>query len=214
MTPGVVHRQLVVMVKRPVAGQVKTRLARDIGVAQATSFYRHATSSVISRLARDSRWQTLVAITPDTAMGSSCLFHSVPCIAQGGGDLGARMGRIMERLPPGPVVIVGSDCLALSNTQIDRAYKVLGNHDAVVGPADDGGYWLIGLKRRLRCPNVFAHVRWSTPETYADTLHHMAKLRVGILETLRDVDTGADFERMHRLRGRRILPAVGLSGGP
>lgn len=200
------HKQLVVMVKRPIAGQVKTRLARDVGVAQATSFYRHATRNVVSRLARDARWQTVLAVTPDTAIASNVFASKGPRCAQGTGDLGQRMDRIMGSLPPGPVVIIGSDSPAISGTHINAAFEKLGAHDAVIGPALDGGYWLIGLKRFPRCPHIFNNVRWSSAHTLVDTMRNIADLRVAMLEPLSDVDTGADLRASCALHGRRILP--------
>ncbi len=202
------QKRLVVMVKMPVAGQVKTRLARDVGVARATSFYRHATANIVRRLAHDARWQTLLAVAPDNALGANVFAGDISQLPQGSGDLGQRMGRIMSAFPPGPMVIVGSDCLALSNTHIKKAFDQLGGHDAVLGPAHDGGYWLIGLKRMPRCPEVFDDVRWSSANACADTLRNMARLRVAMLETLSDVDTGADLKAAHRLQGRRVLPVV------
>jgi len=200
------QKHLVVMVKRPIAGQVKTRLARDLGIAQATSFYRHATTSVACRLARDARWQSLLAVSPDIAVDTPVFAHSIPRCPQGKGDLGERMGRIMRAMPPGPVVIIGSDCPAVSAQHINAAFQRLGTHDAVIGPALDGGYWLIGLKRFPRCPRVFDNVRWSSVHTYADTLANMADLRVALLEPLSDVDTGADLKALGALQGRCVLP--------
>ncbi len=202
------QKRLVVMVKRPIAGQVKTRLARDVGVAQSTSFYRHATASVIGRLARDTRWQTLLAVTPDNAVGTAVFAGNVPRLPQGSGDLGQRMGRLMSALPPGPVVIVGSDCPAMSGRHIKAAFDKLGSHDAVIGPALDGGYWLIGLKRHPRRPHIFDNVRWSSAYTRDDTTRNMAGMRIAMLELLSDVDTGADLKALHGLKGRFVLPLV------
>ncbi len=67
------------------------------------------------------------------------------------------------------------------------------NHDAVFGPAVDGGYWLVGMKRRPWLRGVFADVRWSSPHALADTLANLAGRRVLLLDRLRDVDTGADL---------------------
>src|SRR4249920_3926098 len=79
--------RLVVMAKAPVAGAVKTRLAREIGVATATRFARQATAALLQRLARDPRWQTTLAVSPDAAVASRCWPPGIARIAQGRGDL-------------------------------------------------------------------------------------------------------------------------------
>lgn len=197
---------LVVMVKEPVAGCVKTRLGQDIGVAAATRFYRHTTAAVVSRLRQNARWTVVLAISPDSRLATPMFAPGIPRVLQGGGDLGQRMQRIMERFPPGPVIIVGSDCPTLDGGPIERAFRSLGNHDGAIGPAPDGGYWLIGLRRRPTCPRIFHDVRWSTEHARQDTLRNMTGLRVAALNSLRDVDTGDDFSNAQEVLGRRILP--------
>jgi glycosyltransferase A (GT-A) superfamily protein (DUF2064 family) len=110
------------------------------------------------------------------------------------------MGRVLARLPPGPVVIVGSDIPDIEAADIAVAFARLGTHDWVVGPADDGGYWLIGARRRpsLRLP--FAGVRWGGPQALSDTLAKLRGRRVARLRNLSDVDRAADWHawRAHR----------------
>lgn len=199
---------LVVMVKEPMAGQVKTRLCKDIGVAAATNFYRHTMECVVARVTCPPKWQTVLAVAPDHAMLTPGLPRNTLRIAQGPGDLGARMHRVMIALPPGPVIIIGSDCPSVDQPAIDRAFRCLGAHDAVIGPSPDGGYWLIGLKRFPTCPAIFHNVRWSTPMAYEDTCANMEHLRVTMTEQRSDVDTGEDLARCGRLLGRRILPRI------
>ena len=106
------------------------------------------------------------------------------------------MQRVFDGMPPGPVVIVGADIPGVERHHIWAAFKALGQSDAVIGPADDGGYWLIGLKRRPRIPQIFDGVRWSGPHAMSDTLQNLKGHRVARLDTLIDVDTGADLERL------------------
>src|SRR5262249_40288379 len=101
--------RLVVMAKAPAAGAVKTRLARALGIAIATRFARHATATLLQRLAPDPRWQTILAVTPDVAVNSRCWPRGVVRVRQGDGNLGTRMQRIMDELPPGPPVLIGTD---------------------------------------------------------------------------------------------------------
>jgi hypothetical protein len=187
-------RHVVIMARAPRLGTVKRRLARDIGELAAWRFYRHGLVALARRLHGGGRWHSWLAVTPDRAMRGPwpLLWRVIP---QGPGDLGARMGRLFQDLPPGPVVIVGSDIPDIGPAHIARAFALLGSHDWVFGPAVDGGYWLIGSRRRPARLNPFAGVRWSSPHTLADTLANLPGARVAFLEELQDVDTGADLRR-------------------
>ncbi|KAB7739896.1 DUF2064 domain-containing protein [Parvibaculum sedimenti] len=195
-------RQLVVMAKAPRMGRVKTRLAKGIGAVEATRFYRCASLDLLCRVGADPRWQTVLALSPDRSVHENGVWPAhLPRIAQGEGDLGQRMGRLMRDLPPGPVVIVGCDIPDIDAHHIACAFEALGQADAVFGPADDGGYWLVGMRRRPRVVEIFEHVRWSSEHALADTLANVegAGLRVSLLETLSDIDTAEDYLRW---RGR------------
>ena len=192
-------KHLVVFVKAPRMGRVKTRLARDIGAVAARSFYWRTTRTILRELQGAGRWRPWLAIAPDAAVNAR---RSWPPdwrrIGQGPGGLGERMGRIMRRMPEGPVVIVGSDIPDIGARHVEHAFRALGDHDAVFGPAADGGYWLVGLRRRPRVPGIFRDVRWSTPFALADTLANLDPRRVATLETLEDIDDGADWNRWRR----------------
>jgi rSAM/selenodomain-associated transferase 1 len=190
--------QLVVMAKRPEMGRVKTRLAKGMGPVAATRFYRQTTFDLLHRLGRDPRWQTVLALSPDRAVHENGLWpQDLPRVAQGPGDLGDRMGRLMRDLPPGPVVIVGSDIPDIARALVADAFAALGRHDAVIGPADDGGYWLIGLRRRPRVVEIFDNVRWSGEHARADTLWNLTRagLSLATLPVLGDIDTYEDYMR-------------------
>ena len=190
--------QLVVMAKRPALGAVKTRLAKGIGAVAAAKFYRRTSLDLLHRIGADPRWQTLLALSPDRAVHDGGVWpQAIPRIAQGPGDLGARMGRLMRDLPPGPVVIVGSDIPDIAPIHIAEAFARLGKADAVFGPSEDGGYWLVGLRRRPRVAEIFDAIRWSSEHALADTLRNVerAGLSVAKLETLSDIDTGDDYAR-------------------
>ena len=195
--------RLVIFTKAPVGGSVKTRLARQLGVAVAMRFARHSTAALLDRLTRDPRWQTVVATTGGAHSGGRFWPRA---LSQGGGDLGQRMQRCLERLPPGPVVIVGTDIPRIRRAHIARALRELGRHDVVFGPAADGGYWLVGLRRRPRIRKLFEGVRWSRAETLADTLQNLHACSVYFLPELRDVDVACDFAASAGDLGRRVLP--------
>lgn len=197
--------QLVIMVKAPVAGSVKTRLAEGMGFAPAAAFYRHATSALLRRLALHPGWCTWLGVAPDSELASRVWRQGPHRFAQGGGDLGARMQRVMDGLPPGPVVIIGSDIPGIRPRHIKSAFRALGGHDAVFGPAPDGGYWLVGLKRFPRTPQAFSNVRWSSRETLADTLANVGGLDVAMLGELDDVDTVEDLKAFGGTTGRVVV---------
>lgn len=93
-----------------------------------------------------------------------------------------------------PVCLIGADIPGITRAHIARAFAALGGHDAVFGPADDGGYWLVGAKHPARLPHgLFGNVRWSTEHALADTLRTLPGWRIALTDTLRDVDTGADL---------------------
>jgi rSAM/selenodomain-associated transferase 1 len=196
---------LVVMAKEPVAGAVKTRLARGLGVAAATRFARHASAALLQRLAPDPRWQTILAVTPDVAVGNRCWPRGIVRVRQGHGDLGCRMQRIMEMLPPGPVAIIGTDVPNITPALIARAFQRLGSDHAVFGRALDGGYWLVGMRRRPRVLQAFANVRWSSEHALLDTLARLSHVAVAFVATLPDVDDAKSFGTASSQFGRRIL---------
>lgn len=198
---------LVVMAKEPRAGAVKTRLARDIGAVRATGFYRKSLFNLLRRVGPDTRWKTLVAVSPDTAVDARVWPAELGLVRQGRGDLGARMQRVFDRLLPGPVVIIGTDIPEIAPRHIAAAFKALGSSDAVLGPGDDGGYWSVGLSRTPKIHSLFGNVRWSSAHTLSDTLANMNGLRVTQLARLHDVDDGSGYRTLKDAAGRVILPA-------
>ncbi len=192
--------RLIVMAKQPRAGAVKRRLARGIGTVAATRFYRTTLRHTLMRLGADPRWQTYLAVTPDLALCEPC-WPSWPCvmrIPQGEGDLGARMQRVFDAMPPGPAVLVGSDIPAICPTHIAEAFRCLGRADAVFGPAEDGGYWLVGFRRRPGRLSPFDGVPWSTDHALTATCDNLKGRTVALTDTLSDVDTPEDFGLLKR----------------
>lgn len=205
--------RLVIMAKQPIAGAVKSRLAgggrgakAGIGVAAATRFYRTALRHTVLRLATDQRWQTFLAISPAPTRLSACWprVPSLSHIGQESGCLGARMQGLFDCLPKGPVIIVGSDIPAIRPAHIAEAFHCLGDADAVFGPAHDGGYWLVGLKRSPRRLAPFEGVPWSSARTLAATIENLRGARIALTHTLRDVDGRDDFHS-ERHKAERLI---------
>ncbi len=184
------------MVKEPRPGRVKTRLGRDIGMVAAAWWFRHQTRALIRRL-RDPRWTLVLAVSPDRdGLSSRTWPRDLPRVAQGRGDLGVRMGRMLRGMPPGPVCLIGADIPGISKTHIWRAFGALGRNQMVFGPAPDGGYWLVGAQRYGALPSgLFSGVRWSTDQALADTMASVPGCRIALLDLLHDVDTAADLQR-------------------
>jgi hypothetical protein len=180
--------RLIVFARAPRLGAVKRRLARGIGAMAALRFYRRQLAATLREAARPGPWRAAIAATPDRARARWP--RRLEVRPQGGGDLGARMARAMR--PYRRVVVVGSDIPGLRAADFRAAFRALGRADAVFGPAEDGGYWLVGLGPR-RPARPFAGVRWSSEHTLADTLANFRGRRVATLRVLRDVDTAADL---------------------
>lgn len=179
---------VIVFARAPRLGAVKRRLARGIGAMAALRFYRGQLAATLSAVAGDGRWRTLLATTPRGARARWP--RRLRRIGQGEGDLGARMHRAMRRFRR--VVLVGSDIPGLARADIAAAFRALGRAQAVFGPAEDGGYWLVGMGPR-RPAHPFAAVRWSSADALMDTIANFHGRRVALLRSLRDVDTAADL---------------------
>lgn len=191
---------LVVFVKAPVIGGAKSRLASGVGRVEAWRLYRAMTAGVLRRL-RDRRWSLVIAAAPDAAI--SRRFPGVwpddlPRRPQGGGDLGARQARVFARR--GPTIVIGSDAPQVSRDHLARAFRNLRRADAVIGPAQDGGYWLLGLNAPAP-PGLFERIRWSHTATREDLeaqLRRFDRSRIVRLEMLRDIDEAADLHALRR----------------
>jgi len=197
------RRHLVLFVRAPRWGVGKRRLARDIGDAAALRFERAMLGLLLRRLARDRRWRLRLAVTPDHARWRARLWpRGIPVAAQGTGDLGTRMRRALAMCPPGPAVLVGSDIPALAAHHIAAAFRLLGRHDLVFGPAADGGFWLVGARRSPHLPPLFGPVRWSGPHALADVLNNLPRrVSVGVAARLEDVDDSLSYHRLAARRG-------------
>ena len=197
------RRHLVLFVRAPQLGRGKRRLARTIGDVATVRFERLMLALLLRRLAVARRWRLRIAVTPDKARRQASRWRRcVEAIGQGGGDLGIRMRRALDTCPPGPVVLVGGDIPALSVRHIAAAFRVLGGHDLVFGPAEDGGFWLVGARRSRHLPPLFERVRWSGPDALSDTLAGLPRrVTVGFVDRLEDVDDGEAYRRLMPRRG-------------
>jgi rSAM/selenodomain-associated transferase 1 len=196
-------KQLVVVFARAARyGAVKSRLARDLGPLETLRFYRTTLARILRTIGTDPRWQTTIALTPDAAVDAGDhLTGGLRLKTHGGGDLGARMVRALRGAGARPALIIGSDIPDITPARISAAFRALGRAPFVLGPAADGGYWLIGARHPERLPrNTLAGIRWSSVHARADTIAALGADRVAILPfELEDID---DVQAHRRWRAR------------
>jgi len=200
------RRQLVIMVKEPVMGRVKTRLSQQLGFVRATMFYRQTLAQVIGRLAFDRRWHTSLSVAPTSAVHSTMLPLGPARLAQDRGDIGQRMQSIFDCGAAGPVVVIGTDIPGVQPCDIANAFGALGRHDLVFGPAEDGGFWLVGMRRTPRILKAFDKIRWSSEHTLHDTLVGLDDgVSVAFVRRHSDADEARDLVHLAPILGRRVL---------
>jgi rSAM/selenodomain-associated transferase 1 len=207
--------RLVIFAREPVPGRVKTRLAEGLGAGPAAAAYGALLDHTLA-VARRSEVELLIALAevPDPRWRPS-----IGCRVeiQGRGDLGSRMAECFRRrFTEGSerAVIVGSDIGRLRAAHITAAFAALDHRPVVLGPADDGGYWLVG--QQSPGMDLFSGIPWSRPETLAATRDRLLALGVewSELETLPDIDTVEDLQkaiedrRIDRGLRRRLAAAV------
>jgi rSAM/selenodomain-associated transferase 1 len=191
--------RVLIFLKAPQPGRVKTRLAASIGPRAACEVYKALVEQQLARLPKD--WPVDVHFTPPGALDAMrrWLGHGYDYFPQVEGDLGDRLASAVQQTfqrGAGPVTCIGADCPSLNARHLNEALRALSRGaDLVFGPASDGGYYLVGLKQAHTC--IFRNIPWSAPNTLEASLR-VAKqqgLRVEQLETLADVDTAEDLER-------------------
>jgi rSAM/selenodomain-associated transferase 1 len=190
-------QRLSVFLKAPRPGEVKTRLARELGAEAACAAYCQMVECLFEQIS--SLESVELRFTPDDAAQEFRRWHRPGwrLAPQGEGDLGIRLRRTfadafkegLER-----VVVIGSDCPAVTVQDIEAGWAALDRHDLVIGPARDGGYWLIGL--RISQPHLFEGIEWSSVKVLAQTIRKAESTGMTIerLRELNDIDTRRDWE--------------------
>lgn len=193
-------RTVLIYAKPPRIGLSKTRLAASLSPTEARRI-AHMTLARSVRAAMDPRWQTRLYCAPDRALGETLGGRwpvRLPRHSQGAGDLGARLHKGLYEAPRGAVIFMGTDAPDLSPALIWRGFQLLRCHDAVFGPASDGGFWLFGVHKRLAMPRLFSPVRWSGPHALSDLKGNLPdRARVAHLPTLIDIDDVEDWRAWH-----------------
>ncbi|MCE1272943.1 MAG: TIGR04282 family arsenosugar biosynthesis glycosyltransferase [Chlorobiales bacterium] len=189
------NRLLVVFSRNPVAGRVKTRLAASIGDREALAVYEHL-RDITERETSKAECDRAVYYSDFIPENDLFLKSDTRALLQSGADLGERMHRaFIDAFTLGyrHVVLIGTDCPDLSAFLIDRAFESLAEFDVVLGPARDGGFYLIGLKHAV--PELFLGRRWSTSAVLTESLNIIRSLKkeYTLLPALSDIDTIDDL---------------------
>lgn len=192
-------RCIILFVKAPVEGLVKTRLAGRIGTRNALTLYRAFVSDIRHTLAHiDSDIRIYYHPEGYDRLVNDWLGSDTPLFLQEGDDLGARMYNALAQAFVdgfGSALLIGSDVPELTLTLLTDAFSALETHPAVIGPAIDGGYYLIGFNQNTLFKDAFTGVPWSTPDVSKTTLSRFQAIgrRPHLLPLLRDIDTFADL---------------------
>jgi len=201
---------LAVMLKVPGAIEVKSRLAKSIGVEQAIIAYRLMVETFLAQLPTGSVRE--IYYTPAQAEGEikSWLGGQYTYYCQVDGDLGNRLSSACdESLGRGgeAVVLMGGDCPCINQSVIKEVAKGLNRKDIVIGPTLDGGYYLIACKQPI--PNLFKSINWGTDSVFLETLERIKTLglTVFILNPLEDVDDLASWQRAEVYINEEVAPA-------
>jgi hypothetical protein len=184
--------RLVLFARYPTAGACKTRLIPALGPAGAADLHRRLTERTMAVL-RASRAPVTVAFTgASAAQFAAWLGPDVGLVEQVEGDLTARL---MACLDPAPVIFFGADTPDLAPQHVEAAIAALERHDIVIGPAEDGGYYLIGMRTAL--PELLTDMPWSTDQVLPETLARLVRRGIApvLLETLADCDRPEDLAR-------------------
>ncbi|MEO7300080.1 MAG: TIGR04282 family arsenosugar biosynthesis glycosyltransferase [Verrucomicrobiota bacterium] len=195
--------KLIIFAKAPRPGQVKSRLASSIGEIAACEAYQKITRLLLDNL--HGLENVEIRFAPDEAESEmrKWLGHGYEYAPQGSGDLGERLQRaFQENFSAGNqrVIVIGSDCPYVTKQDIEAAANALTLKDVVLGPANDGGYWLMGLRKPQ--PALFQEIPWSSEKVLETTLIRIseAQLSFQLLHKLHDIDVAEDWQKF--LRGR------------
>ncbi len=196
---------LLVFTKAPVPGRVNTRLQPALSPQAAADLQCRLIERTLTTVSESRLPSQLWIDRPHPFLRARAETLGIPCFRQSGENLGQRMQRAAARALASheAVVIIGTDCPALDTDYLHRAGGMLASRDAVLGPAIDGGYVLLGLRRADA--QVFAGVTWSSPAVLEQTRDNLRRLgwRWAELEALRDIDRPEDLAWM-----RATMPAL------
>ena len=190
---------IIVFVRTPEIGKVKTRLAKSIGDQSALTIYKLLLKHTAA-VPHDLSFSKVVyysEIVRENDYWDATVFQKK---VQKGSDLGERMQNAFEtEFKEGyeKILIIGSDIFDLKPTHITTAFEALETHDITIGPSLDGGYYLLGMKELY--PTLFKNKKWSTDSVLEHTLKDLKQQNIKLLEALNDIDTFEDLQQQPEL---------------
>lgn len=186
---------LIIFMKAPIVGRVKTRLAYSIGVEPATMMYRLMCEHCLN-LALPQSCDIIIAYDDEEKATLPSYLKEKTLFYQTGDDLGERMHNAFKRVfEQGykSAILIGSDIPEVDECILEEAFSLLAQNDAILSPTYDGGYYLIGFHQKTFCKEAFEGITYSQKDVYANTLLKLSHLRVTKGEMLRDIDTFEDL---------------------
>jgi len=188
------NKALLIFIKNPEKGKVKTRIAKTAGEEKAFQIYLELSKHTRS-IAQKLKVNRLLFYSQFINTSDDWESIDFQKYLQVNGDLGDRMAMAFQKAfeQNQKVVIIGSDCASLSSNIVEEAFAALDSHDFVVGPAKDGGYYLLGM--RTFQPSVFNDIEWSTEQVFAHTLRNIKNLDASyaLMPILSDIDYWEDW---------------------
>lgn len=192
-------KTLIIFLKYPEPGKVKTRLAKDVGSDQAASIYSHMAQAIIDNVLDPSSYKTVIYFNPPDKQREIIDWlgkKEVQYSPQKGNTLGDKISNAFKEVfchGSDKTVIIGTDCIEITLETINKTMDLLNDNDAVLGPAKDGGYYLLGLNKFT--PQIFQDIDWSTEYVLEQTVEKMNnnQLNFQLLKTLKDIDTVDDI---------------------
>ncbi len=194
---------ILLFIKYPEKGNVKTRLAKDIGHDFTLRLYKNFVLDILDELSRCTYNLVIYYYHhKDSSHVKKWIEGNYFCIPQNGETLGERMKNAFENVFSegySKVIIIGSDIPDLSIKLIDEAFNELDKHDAVIGPSYDGGYYLIGMKKEKFLPEIFQGIEWSTEKVFNETIRIFREneYNVHMLPEMLDIDTIDDLKAFY-----------------
>tara|TARA_B100001109_G_scaffold255772_1_gene260727 strand:- start:8993 stop:9583 length:591 start_codon:yes stop_codon:yes gene_type:complete len=187
------NKALIIFIKNAVAGKVKTRLAQGIGEEMALKYYKallNHTRTVAEEVDAMRYLYYSESVEKNDRWDSDRFIKRT----QEGADLGARMYKAFQEVKEVKKIIIGSDCPQITTLDLEQAFDSLDHHELVIGPANDGGYYLLGVKEVYK--ELFLDMEWSVESVFKETKERANKLnlKVKILRELVDLDTVEDLK--------------------
>ena len=196
------NNALIIFTRNPELGKVKTRLASTIGDEKALEIYKDL---LLHTMETTKNIDGDVFVFYDKKIEENDIWpnETYHKFVQSGEDLGEKMQNAFQKLfdlKYQNCIIIGSDLFDLNEKLISDAFQMLDKNDVVIGPAEDGGYYLLGLKKII--PEIFKNKKWGTSSVFKDTIKDLENLKIEYTKKLNDIDTFEDLEKSNYYKNK------------